>query len=74
VECGVAELGDVMLSVIIKVNALTAVGSSALFGIKSFILQTSSNYQTTERALLQTLSDSVKEAPLTPAHALRRQI
>jgi hypothetical protein len=30
VESGVAELGDVMLSVLIKVNAPTAVGSSAL--------------------------------------------
>ena len=29
-ECGVTELDDVMLSVIIKVNAPSAVGSSAL--------------------------------------------
>jgi hypothetical protein len=43
VERGVAELGDVILSVIVKVNAPTAVGSSALFGIESFILQTNSN-------------------------------
>jgi hypothetical protein len=32
VERGVAELGDVMLSVIVIKNGLTAVGSSALFG------------------------------------------
>jgi hypothetical protein len=32
VESGVAELGDMMLSVLIKVNAPTAVGSSALLG------------------------------------------
>jgi hypothetical protein len=30
VESGLAELGDVMLSVLMKVNAPTAVGSSAL--------------------------------------------
>jgi hypothetical protein len=58
----VAELGDVILSVLIKVNAPTAVGSSALFGIKSFILQTSSNHKRPKSALLQTLSDSVKES------------
>src|SRR4051812_36332674 len=51
-----------MLSVLIKVNAPAAVGSSALFGIKSFIFQTSSNHQTTKHALLQTLSDSSKES------------
>jgi hypothetical protein len=33
----VAELGDVMLSVIIKVNAPTAVGSSALLGSCEFL-------------------------------------
>jgi hypothetical protein len=32
VEGGVVELGDVILSVIVKVNAPTAVGSSALLG------------------------------------------
>jgi hypothetical protein len=39
-ESGTAELGDVMLSVIIKVNAPTAVGSSALLGHKVVITQT----------------------------------
>jgi hypothetical protein len=65
----VAELGDMMLSVLIKVNAPSAVGSSALFGIKSFILQTSSNDHGTKRALLQTLSDSSKKLRL---HRLTR--
>jgi hypothetical protein len=75
VESGVAELGDVMLSVIIKVNGLTAVGSSALFGIESFILQTNSNDQSTERALLQTLSDSSKESSAsTGSHAPRTDL
>jgi hypothetical protein len=34
VECGVAELGDVMSCVIVIVNAPSAVGSSALLGVK----------------------------------------
>jgi hypothetical protein len=33
VERGVTEVGDLMLFVLIKVNAPTAVGSSALLGI-----------------------------------------
>jgi hypothetical protein len=38
VEGGVAELGDVMLSMIVIVNAPTAVGSSALLGVRIVLL------------------------------------
>jgi hypothetical protein len=38
VERGVVELGDVILSVIVIMNAPTAVGSSALLGVRVFVV------------------------------------
>jgi hypothetical protein len=65
VERGVAEVGDVMLSVIVIVDAPSAVGSSALFGIKSFILQTSSNYKQPSALSCKRSRTRSKKAPLS---------
>jgi hypothetical protein len=49
VESGVAELGDVMLSVIVIMNAPTAVGSSALLGVSVNPIQVSILYREDQR-------------------------